>query len=177
MPSPGPIGLEAKEGAGKKTPSGSNEQIVRFARQNMGRRVGDGECFALADRALRHAGAKSAADYGPVTPDGDYVWGDRVNLGDVRPGDIVQFRDYRYDRTVETPDRIETDFQERPHHTAIVESVGEQGSVTVLEQNVPVGSPVQRRQLFFSNFSNSTGGRTTKITLQGQFWFYRPQRR
>ena len=66
------------------------------------------ECFRLVDRALAGAGAKSAADFGTVAPDIDYVWGTPVSLADVRPGDIVQFRDYRFDREVVTKKAGET---------------------------------------------------------------------
>ena len=176
MPSPGPVGLQAKGGSGK-TGVVSGDQVVSFARDRLGQSVGDGQCFALVDQALRNAGAKSAADFGTVTPDADYVWGSRINLSDVQPGDIIQFRNYRYDRTIDTATRTDTDFQERPHHTAIVESMGANGAITVLEQNVPNGSPVQRSQLFFSNVNTTSGGRTTTVTVQGRFWFYRPQPR
>lgn len=158
------------------------DQIVAFPRHRRGQRYGDGECFAVADRALRRAGAKSAADFGSVVPDFDYVWGTSINLSDLRAGDVVQFRDYRYDRTIDTsnPDgsgATATDFQERPHHTAIVEVVGAHGGVTVLEQNSPPGAPIARHQLFFTSGTFTSGNQTTSITVQGTFWFYRPQAR
>ena len=181
-PTPGPIGLDSKSGTPKQTHASMAEQIVSFPRQHRGDRVGDGECFTLADRALRNAGARSARDYGDVSPNVDYVWGASVNLSDLRPGDVIQFRDYRFDREVVTHNAngsttTTDDFQERPHHTVIVESVGSNGAVTVLEQNSPDGSPVVRSQLFFSNSTSSSGGRSTSITVQGTFWFYRPQAR
>jgi hypothetical protein len=177
MPPPAPVGLQAKDGPGKTGTAVSGDQVVSFARARMGQRVGKGECFDLVDAALRNAGAKSAADFGTVADNADYVWGNRVSLSDVRPGDIIQFRNYRYDRTIDTATRTDTDFQERPHHTAIVETVNGQGAITVLEQNVPEGGPVQRSQLFFSNTSAGAGGRTTTIKVHGRFWFYRPQPR
>lgn len=181
-PTPGPIGLDAKSGNPKQTQASMADQIVSFPRQRMAQQVGDGQCFALADRALRNAGAKSAGDFGTVVPDADYVWGTQINLSDVRPGDIIQLRDYRYDREIETrsPDgssATNTDFQTRPHHTAVVERVDGNGAMTVLEQNAPEGSPVTRHQLFFSDSTTSSGNRTTTITVQGTFWFYRPQAR
>jgi hypothetical protein len=176
-PPPGPIGLDA--------PSGSSavaipDRILAFARRNRGRRVGDGECFTLADRALSTAGARSASDYGTVTRDADYVWGNSVSLSDLQPGDVIQMRGYRYDREIEVnnPDgsgSTNSDFQERPHHTVIVESVGANGAVTVLEQNAPRGSSVTRSQLFFSSGTTTEGRRKTTITVQGTLWFYRPQ--
>jgi len=177
MPTPGPVGLPAKGGSAKTGAAKLGDQVVSFARNRIGRRVSNGECFSLVDGALGNAGAKSAADFGSVAPDVDYVWGTPVSLSDVQPGDIIQFRDYRYDRTIDTATRTDTDFQERPHHTAIVERVDGQGAITVLEQNAPVGSAVLRTQLFFSNVGTSSGGRTTTVTVQGSFWIYRPQPR
>ena len=177
MSPPGPVGLQAKGGSAKTVAAALGDQVVSFARNRIGQRVSDGECFSLVDGALRNAGAKTAADFGSVAPDLDYVWGASVSLSDVRPGDIIQFRDYRYDRTIDTATRTDTDFQERPHHTAIVERVDGQGAIMVLEQNAPEGSAVRRSQLFFANVGSSSGGRTTTISVQGRFWFYRPQPR
>jgi hypothetical protein len=174
---PGPIGLEAQGGSGKTTLAPLGDQVVAFARGKIGQCVGNGECFDLADQALRSAGAKSAADFGKVTPNADYVWGTAVSLSDIHPGDIIQFKNYRYDRTTATDTSTDTDFQERPHHTAIVERVDGQGALIVLEQNVPDGSAGQRSQLFFSNVSTNSGGQRTSIRVQGRFRFYRPQPR
>ena len=176
-PLPGPVGLPAKGGSAKTGAVVSGDQVISFARDRIGQRMGSGECFDLADQALRNAGAKSAADFGVVTPNADYVWGNQVNLSDVHPGDIIQFRNYRYDRTIETDTSINTDFQERPHHTAIIERVDASGTLTVLEQNAPDGASVQRSPLFFSAVNTSSGSRKTTITVQGRFWFYRPQPR
>jgi hypothetical protein len=155
--------------------------IVGYARRHRGAHVGDGECFALADQALQTAHARSASDFGTVTPDADYVWGTAVALNALQPGDVIQFRDYRFDRHVETNNAdgsgsFHDDSQERPHHTAIVETVDGNGAVTVLEQNVQ-GSAVRRSQLFFSNGTTTSGNTTTRITVSGTFWFYRPQAR
>src|SRR5882757_5280947 len=103
-PTPGPVGLDAKSGDAKQGGASMAEQIVRFARRLRGRRLGDGQCFTLVDRALRGADAKSAADYGRVTPNADYQWGSSVTLADLQPGDLIQFRDYTYERVVVTKD-------------------------------------------------------------------------
>jgi hypothetical protein len=180
-PPPGPIGLDAKGGSAKGGGAGMADQIVAYPRQRRSERVGDGECFTLVDRSLRGADAKSARDYGSVTPDADYVWGTSVNLSELRPGDVIQFRDYSYERTDVTEDDSGTTTrehaEERPHHTAIVQSVDGNGAVTVWEQNSPVGSAVRRVQLFFSNATTSSGNRTTTIRVRGTFWFYRPEAR
>lgn len=180
-PPPGPVGLDAKSGGSSKqaTPSIA-DQVVSFVRRRRGERVGDGECFTLVDRALRGAGAKSARDHGPVTPTADYIWGTAVTLADLQPGDVVQFRDYRYDREVRTEtddeESVDTQSAARPHHTAIVESV-DGAAVTVLEQNAPPGSPVVRTRLFFANSRSESGSTTTTIRVQGTWWFYRPEAR
>lgn len=180
-PPPGPIGLDSKDGSAKGTTPSMADRIVSYASRNRGDRVGNGECFTLVDRALRGAEARSAADYGTITPTADYVWGASVSVSELRPGDVIQFRDYSYERTIvtETADATDTqeDEQSRPHHTAIVASVDGDGAVTVWEQNSPVGSAVRRVQLFFSSGTTTRGNRTTTIRVRGTFWFYRPQPR
>ena len=178
-PPPGPIGLDAPSGGGG-TSANIADLIVGYARRQRGTRVGNGECFTLADRALSGAGARSARDYGSVSPNADYIWGTAIAFADLQAGDVIQLRDYRYDRevVVNNPDgsgSTNTDFQERAHHTVIVETVDGNGAVTVLEQNAPRGSSVRRSQLFFTSGSTTVGHRTTTITVQGTFWFYRPQ--
>jgi hypothetical protein len=179
-PTPGPIGLDAPSG-GTQTAANLGEQVVSFARHRRGHRVGDGQCFALADRALRGANARSAADYGTVTPTADYVWGTSVTLAELQPGDVIQFRNYSVTRVVVTRDSRQTTTeeitQERPHHTAVVETVDGDGAVTVLEQNSPEHSPVTRTQLFFTSGTTTSGNRTITTTVHGTFWFYRPEAR
>ncbi len=175
---PGPTGLSAKSGGENPTPDTLRALVVAFARQKLGDWVGNGECFDLADLALRDAGAKSAADFGQVTPTANYRWGTTINLSQLRAGDIIQFRNYRFDRNITEADgRWAEDFQERLHHTAVVDSVDGGGAVTVLEQNVPPGAEVTQCQLFFSNSQSDSNGTQTNITVHGQFWFYRPQPR
>jgi hypothetical protein len=180
-PAPGPIGFDARTGAPKNTPASIADLVLKYARGHHGVRVGSGECFALVDLALRAADAKTARDFRTVSADADYIWGTPVRLADLQPGDVIQFRDYVYERVDVTRGSSETTTTElavdRPHHTAIVESVQNDGAVTVWEQNAPVRSPVKRTQLFFTTTSSSHGNRTTKITVKGTFWFYRPEAR
>ena len=179
-PSPEPIGLDAKSGDAKGGGSVA-DQVVGYARRRRGSRVGNGQCFTLVDQALRGASARSAADYGTVTPDADYTWGTSVTLSDLQPGDVIQFRDYVYDRTVVTRDSSGTttteDGGDRPHHTAIVESVDGGGAVTVLEQNAPDGTAVSRNRLYFTGGTTTSGNTTTTIAVRGTFSFFRPQAR
>ena len=181
-PPPGAIGLDNKSGA-KGTPQQSlSDRVLAFAKQRIGQVHGDGECFTLADDALRNAGAKSAADFGKVGLDVDYVWGPAVTRAALQPGDIIQMRDYVAEISTNTdnPDgssESDTKSEERPHHTAIVESVGADGTVTVLEQNFPDGSAVTRNVLHLTDSASSAGGTTKKVTVTGKLWFYRPQAR
>ena len=139
----------------------SGQRVLAFAQSHFGERVGSGECFDLADQALRAAGDKSAADFGTVTPNADYVWGTAQQIGQLLPGDIVQFSRYRMRVHTQTTssdgsssyDDVE---QERPHHTAIVETVGSNGEVTVLEQNVEGDRTVLRNTLRFTAASSSS---------------------
>jgi hypothetical protein len=104
-----------------------------------------------------------------------------VALANLQPGDVIQFRNYSFDRVVVTEDEHGTTTREhtegRPHHTAIVQSLDGNGAVTVWEQNCPHGGPVTRTQLFFSSGTSTSGNRTTTVTVQGTFLFYRPAAR
>ena len=122
-----------------------NQQVLVWASGQVGKSVGAGECWDLADRALKQAGAGSSADFGPTGDDADYVWGTEVNdLKDAQPGDILQYRDYLM--TTKTTVDVTFDDQSgyeswseatdgRPHHTAIIATMPGNGALTVLEQN------------------------------------------
>ena len=176
---PGPIGVGAKKSTPPAAPNDANlgAQIVIFATSKSGQRVGDGQCFALADQALKALGARSAADFGTVTAVADYKWGAQVSLADVRPGDIVQFRDFKSTRRDDAEDGGFKEFTNGrgPQHTAIVVSVDGNGLLTVIEQNAPPGSGVHKTQLGFANTSFQKDTTTVTITTSGSVWFYRPQ--
>lgn len=145
-----------------------NQNIVNWVSSRVGNRVGNGECWTLAETALRESGAKTSNDImgaDNVTANADYVWGDSVTLANLTPGDIIQFRNY-----VVTVDNGSSWWQEtRPHHTAIVASVGANGVVEVLECNVKGSRRVQRNTLYFQTSSS--------VSISGSWWFYRPQPR
>lgn len=103
-----------------------SSQIVQFASNNLGQRVGDGQCFALVDQALRSIGARSASDFGDITPTANYVWGREVTIDLVQAGDAIQFQNYSFQETITTrvtnPDgssseETETRSESRPHHS------------------------------------------------------------
>jgi hypothetical protein len=146
------------------------QSTVAYARGKLGQSVGRGECYDLADKALRHAGAKSAPSYGEITDDADYVWGDAISAKDAQPGDILQFRDFdvtiltttvtktsRKDGSSATQTNTNTETFGRPHHTAVVESNDGNGNLTILEQNVPLrgrktpSKKVQRNRIAWKN--------------------------
>ena len=135
------------------------QKVQSFGLNHVAQQVGSGECFDLADQALRSAGAKSAADYGEIIADADYQWGSSVQLVSVVPGDILQFRDFEVTRDVTVTTRktlrdgstdettqTSTTVYGRPHHTAIVSAKLSGGKLRILEQNAPpIGSSTAER--------------------------------
>ena len=98
-------------------PSPTAKKIVEFAVQHIGEKVGDGQCWGLANLAYRHAGIRHR---------GGYVWGRRIHwqTEGVRPGDIIQFENARYPYAY-------TD----ENHTAIILKVAGRSSVKVAHQH------------------------------------------
>lgn len=175
-----------------------NQKVVAWARGQLKKRVGRGQCWDLADHALRHAGAHSSTTRGP---NDDYVWGQEVPIIAVIPGDILQFRDHvvTTTTTIKTvwangsstsgPDAVPAS---RPQHTAIVVAVAP-GVLTILEQHVkPAGEVVQQHTLPIRPgttvttehkvLKTTTGGlvtatvvTTVTVSITGRVWAYRPQ--
>ena len=96
-----------------------NERVLNFATNNLGNQIGRGECWDLADQALRSAGAEPARGY---------TFGDRVPVEDVIPGDILQFTSVRIDEPGYWL------LMGTPNHTAVVQAVGEE-RLFILQQN------------------------------------------
>ncbi|HEV2327864.1 MAG TPA: hypothetical protein VGY56_03640 [Verrucomicrobiae bacterium] len=165
------------------TTSPIGPRVLQYAQQRIGQKVGDGECFALADEALRNAGAASAADFGRVTPTADYKWSSQqVGPADARPGDVIQFRNSHITVKTEHADGSwEENTEERPHHTAVVVSNNGSGNLTVLEQNVTIGgTPGQAQKSVRQNQISATAGTRTvgtnkvTVTITGTMVVYRP---
>ena len=108
-----------------------SQSVVKFAKSNFGKLVGDEQCWTLAQEALKYANARLAAQNGYQA----YEFGRIVPASKARPGDIIQFEQcsfgrwmnyYKYDELTKrfTPQppvfRI---YQTIYHHTAIVEQV------------------------------------------------------
>jgi len=162
------------------------KKVVEFATQNIGKKVGDGECFDLADKALTQAGGKTASDYGKVTSNADYVWGDLVATAMAQAGDILQFRDYKLKITNASETKVtlgkdtileysSTDEKtlSRPHHTAIV-TKGDAKALEILEQNVERGTPgVKEKKVGAETIphTNDSSSKTTSTkTTVDQTW-------
>jgi len=176
---------------------GLNRKVVTWVHGKLKQRVGRGQGWDLADRALRQAGAQSSTTTG--TND-DYVWGKEVPIIAVLPGDILQFRDFVVS-TVSTTEvtfldgshytDIETTVAKRRHHTAIVVAVSPR-RLTIFEQQVKPDEPnVQRHELPIAAGTTTTAARrvlptksgaqklaavvtTFTVTISGRVWAYRP---
>lgn len=140
-----------------------NQRIVSYAQSKLGTKVGNGECWTLANNALRAAGA--------VTPSGSgaslYVWGRIVAQSRLAAGNIIQFSNYQL--RIDNPDGSwRTLTRGAPRHTAIVESVGSNGAVVVLEANVDASKKVRRTTLYLR--SGEVDGST--VTVSGSFVCY-----
>jgi len=162
-----------------------NTQIISYARGKLGHKVGKGECWDLAELALREAGAMTSRDLGEVSSDVDYIWGTAVS--NAMPGDILQFRDFTIE-IVETTVTVKTIKKSQvtttstntntitlPHHTAIIETMEENGKVVVLNQNSGGKRIVIRDTIYLAgtNYKESEG-KTVSVSVSGRVWIYRP---
>jgi hypothetical protein len=124
-----------------------NRKVLEYARSQRGRRVGDGECTALAVAALRQAGARRLPPYGR---DEDYVWGEEVPIHEARPGDVLQFRAAVFKGSRRSPGGRRLWTYTFPHHTAIVSGVGQGGAgtvLTILHQNAGPSKDEAKRRI------------------------------
>ncbi|HEY3998292.1 MAG TPA: hypothetical protein VGO93_05465 [Candidatus Xenobia bacterium] len=148
-------------------------KVVHLAQADLGQQIGDGECTTLVDQVLRGAGARGLGSYGGYGPDTDYVWGTPIQLKDVQPGDVIQFRNYHMTRRIQHADGSASNkTADAPHHTGIVQTNDGNGQITIIEQSV--GTPVQTNSLGFASGTFNTHGDTITCTVTGQLWYYRP---
>jgi hypothetical protein len=95
-------------------------RIAGYCVAQKGRKVGNGECWTLADEAFKSAGARR--------PGSDMrVWGRRVDPAQemIKPGDVVEFQSARFSDGIITGSA----------HTAVVVKGGSQENFTIAEQN------------------------------------------
>lgn len=115
----------ANQQAAWQAPQQANvaQAVVNYAASRSGVQVGDGECWTLANEALKAAGA--------ITPNSSnfdtYVYGQEV-YRDFRPGDIIQWENV----VLNYPNGAYYTF---PHHTSVIASAN--GTVVDLyHQNI-----------------------------------------
>lgn len=95
-------------------------RVATYCLAQSGRKVGNGECWTLADEAFKSAGTRR--------PGKDLrVWGRVVNPAKemIKPGDVVEFRRAQFSDGVITGGE----------HTAVVVKGGSQECFTIAEQN------------------------------------------
>ena len=163
-------------------------KVKSYAEGKRGQQDGDGECWTLAERALEKAGAKTSTEL--ATPDqkedfdnADYTWGKQIKVSEIKPGCILQFRNYRVDikRTTTSTgggSSWNTEYFEYSHHTAIAISEVKSNTVKVLHQNVPDGD--EKRKLvvegtvYTESFNDNGKPTSTEIKVSGKLWVYEP---
>lgn len=117
-----------------------NQSMLDYAADHLNQWVGNGECWTLADDALRAAGAHVAAGY--------YL-GSTVatnSLAGARPGDMLQI------------DRVQSSqgwSLGAPQHTSIIKDVNGT-TVTVYEQNIPTGGATKVSNYDFATITSGT---------------------
>lgn len=117
-----------------------SERIVAYCQKNVDQQVGDGECYALAAKAVEAAGGRHQSKFKDHPNEDDYVWGKLVasyemtkagpkqsgKASDIRPGDIIQYRDTKWKGNFTYG-----------HHTAVVGAVKEGSTkIDIFHQNV-----------------------------------------
>ena len=123
-------------------------KIVKFCQENLEKKVGDGDCYDLAQHALKAGGAKPQFRNPDKPNKGDYVWGELVllleatprglkptgKIRDIKPGDVIQFRDTKWAGVPPSGrGRYSMSFS---HHTAVVSGVAANGLLLgILHQN------------------------------------------
>ena len=134
-------------------PASLNQRIADFAKSQMGKKVGHGECWDLAAEALTSAGA---------VWDGKYAWGLVIDpeKDAVLPGDVVQFENVVF----EWQEGTSLYREDMPHHTAIIIEVKSSGVYVIAQQNFgPQGRKV------------SSGGLVLAHKKKGKLTVYRPK--
>lgn len=157
-----------------------NSAILNYCIQNIGKKVGTGQCADLIDQGLQSVGAETGFRDSPK-PD-DYVWGALVctlkilnarqifipggqtvatvpDLSCIKPGDILQYNNVRF----RWGNQHQYFTMTAIHHTALIERVSSDNSTCyVLEQNSEGRQYVTRGSFPFAGL------------YTGEIWVYRP---
>ena len=123
-------------------------KIVAYCKSQVGKQVGNGECWTLADECFKACGLKR--------PGSDMrVWGRKLDLSKEKPqpGDIAEYRSAAFSNGGRTG----------PEHTAVVTGVGKKkGVVIIAEQNWGGVKKVHEAELDPASL------------VSGELMFYRP---
>lgn len=95
-------------------------KLVTFCTDNLGKKVGDGECWTLADEAFKACGLQRPGEDARV-------WGRLLDLKKekIEAGDIVEYRAAKFSDGGSTG----------PEHTSVVVKGGRRERATIAEQN------------------------------------------
>ncbi len=134
-----------------------NQRIIQYVQGVVGKQVGRGECWDLADEAL----TKSGARFDKSSEKTLYIFGEEYNPQKqiILPGDIIQFQKvvvkYQEGNMIMT--------ESFAHHTAIVYEVNNNHQIRLAHQNTSrTGKKVGISALNLENIQ------------KGKMFFYRP---
>jgi len=130
------------------------ESILSFAKSVMGKTVGSGECWDLAQEALDAAGA----DWNRPFQFGRELNPDRDGI---RAGDIIQFKSVRIEKRFENGGKMFRTLG-APDHTAIILAVEGKKKYKIAHQNTDGKRYVIASELDLTDM------------VSGKFWIYRP---
>jgi len=133
------------------------ENIKKAALAQLGKKVGDGECFTFVKTILEDNGCKTALDYK------DGSWGDPVKVDDAQVGDVIQMKDVK----LVFKQGAMTYTNTFPTHTRVIIEKRGKGKFVVLEQNVALGKTADPKVVQKHDFD-------MKDLKEGAVSFYRP---
>ena len=128
-----------------------NQEIVEYVQTVIGKKVDRGECWDLANHALK----KVDADW-----DRAFVYGNRINPyeDEVFPGDLIQFENI----VIKYKEGNTTFTETMGQHTAIVYKVKKKGVYEIAHQNTQFSG----RKVGLSDLNINT-------VVDGEIYFYR----
>ena len=127
----------------------TNKKIIEFCDMKLKKKVGNGECWDLANYALQYANAKWSPPY---------EFGKKVNYKteQILSGDIIQFEKVKIELGNGSTEKM-------PHHTAIVYQVLGKNKYLIAHQNLSGVKKVNKTELDLN------------FLTKGSVAFFRPQ--
>lgn len=132
-----------------------NKEIIKYVKSVVGKKVDRGECWDLANQALKLINA----DW-----DKAYVYGDALDIkkDEIFPGDLIQFENVKTKWTEGNATYTEI----MTHHTAIVYKVIDKGIYEIAHQNTQ-----------FSGRKVGISELNLNHVTEGDIFFYRPTKK